>query len=343
MTTNDSDKAAVPGYDYISWFIITTALILVLKMHLLWALLAGLAVYEFISILSHHIRFKGISGHGSKLITVSLLVFILLVSLSVLVIAIVYFFRNSADSLPVLLKKMADIMDNSLNSLPHWITEHLPADADGLKTAAADLLRRHASQLQTAGHEAVMGVVHILIGMVIGIVVALSETHHDESSCGPLARALTDSVSRLVSSFRGVVFAQVSISAINTVFSALYLAVALPLFGIHLHLTKTLIAVTFIAGMLPVIGNLFSNTAIIIVSLSQSFNIAIASLVYLILIHKLEYFLNAKLVGSKIHSKSWEILLAIVFMEAAFGMSGLIAAPIYYAYLKSELMSKKLI
>ncbi|MBF0518580.1 MAG: AI-2E family transporter [Nitrospirae bacterium] len=340
---NDSNETAVPVYDYISWFIVTTALILVLKMHLLPALLAGLVVYEFISILSHHIRFKGISGHGSKLITVSLLVFLLLVSLSVLVIAIVYFFRNSADSLPVLLKKMADIVDNSLNSLPLWITEYLPSDAEGLKTAAAEWLRQHASQLQTAGREAAMAVAHILIGMVIGVLVALNEVHHDADSCGPLARALTDSVSRLVSSFRGVVFAQVSISAINTVFSALYLVVILPFFGIHLHLAKTLIAVTFITGMLPVIGNLFSNSAIIVVSLSQSFNAAIASLVFLILIHKLEYFLNAKLVGSKIHSKSWEILLAILVMEAAFGMAGLIAAPIYYAYLKSELTSKELI
>ena len=40
---------------------------------------------------------------------------------------------------------------------------------------------------------------------------------------------------------------------------------------------------------------------------------------------------------------AWELLLAMLVMEAAFGISGLIAAPIYYAYLKDELVSRKLI
>ena len=67
-----------------------------------------------------------------------------------------------------------------------------------------------------------------------------------------------------------MVFAQVRISALNTVFTAIYLVVVLPLFGVHLPLTKTLIGVTFIGGLIPIIGNLISNTAIVIVSLDPS-------------------------------------------------------------------------
>ena len=40
---------------------------------------------------------------------------------------------------------------------------------------------------------------------------------------------------------------------------------------------------------------------------------------------------------------AWELLIAMLVMEAAFGVYGLIAAPIYYAYIKQELVSEKLI
>ena len=33
-------------------------------------------------------------------------------------------------------------------------------------------------------------------------------------------------------------------------------------------------------------------------------------------------------------------MLAMLLMEAAFGVAGLIAAPIYYAYLKDELSAR---
>jgi predicted PurR-regulated permease PerM len=119
--------------------------------------------------------------------------------------------------------------------------------------------------------------------------------------------------------------------------------VALPLAGIHLPYGKTLVVVTFIVGLLPVVGNLISNTVIVIVSLSQSLALAIASLVFLVVIHKLEYFLNARIVGRRIRAKAWELLVAMLLMESAFGIAGLVAAPIYYAYLKDELAARKLI
>ena len=133
------------------------------------------------------------------------------------------------------------------------------------------------------------------------------------------------------------------ISALNTVLTGLYLGVVLPLLGIHLPLVKTMILVTFIAGLLPVIGNLISNTVIVIVSLSYSAGAAIGSLAFLVLIHKLEYFVNARIVGTQIRARAWELLIAMLVMESAFGIPGLIAAPIFYAYIKDELSSRGLI
>ena len=60
-------------------------------------------------------------------------------------------------------------------------------------------------------------------------------------------------------------------------------------------------------------------------------------------VHKLEYFLNARIVGGHIHAKTWELLLAMLLMESAFGLAGLVAAPIYYAYVKKELSDRRLV
>jgi predicted PurR-regulated permease PerM len=177
---------------------------------------------------------------------------------------------------------------------------------------------------------------------VIGGLIAIQESANRPIP-GPLAQALMRRAAFLSIGFRNIVFSQIRISALNTTFTALYLAVVLPLFDVHLPLVKTMIAVTFIAGLLPVLGNLISNTVIFIVSLSVSPAVAIAALAYLIVIHKLEYFLNARIIGGRINARAWELLIAMMAMEAAFGVPGLVAAPIYYAYLKEELYARKLI
>ena len=104
-------------------------------------------------------------------------------------------------------------------------------------------------------------------------------------------------------------FAQVRISAVNTTLTGLYLFVALPLAGVHLPLAKTVLVIAFLVGLLPVVGNLVSNTIIVILSLSVSLPVAIASLIFLVVIHKLEYFLNAHMIGTQVHAHAWELLL----------------------------------
>ena len=81
----------------------------------------------------------------------------------------------------------------------------------------------------------------------------------------------------------------------------------------------------------------------VILSLGVSFHVGVISLVFLIVIHKLEYFLNANIIGQKINSVAWELILAMLIMEVIFGISGVIAAPILYAYIKSELINQNLV
>ena len=97
---------------------------------------------------------------------------------------------------------------------------------------------------------------------------------------------------------------------------------------------------TFVFGLLPVIGNLMSNTLIVLSAMSVSFTTAAIALLYLVLIHKLEYFLNADIIGQRINAKAWELLIAMLVFQAVFGLIGLVAAPIYYAYFKSEMKKR---
>jgi predicted PurR-regulated permease PerM len=187
-----------------------------------------------------------------------------------------------------------------------------------------------------------ISLVYILTGLIIGGMVAFTNKH-DKIKVAPLTSLLTHRVTMLHKSFSRIIFSQVKISAINTALTAIFIVVILPLFDIHLPFTKIMISVTFIFGLLPVIGNLISNTVIVLISLSVSPAVAFGSLAFLVIIHKLEYFLNAHIIGTNISARAWEILLAMLVMEAAFGLTGVIAAPIYYAYLKDELAARRLI
>ena len=327
-------------YAIAAWVIAGLALVLALVLHLLPALLAGLLVYELVHVIAP--RLPRSREGGGKVAAVTLLAVAVVTLLTLAMLGIVAFLQSEAGSLPRLLQKMAEIIEGSRARLPEWLVGSMPGDADSLRAALIEWLREHAHDLRSAGGEAGHVVAHILIGMVIGAMVSLREAQ-PVASGGPLVRELTERTARLGEAFRRVVFAQVRISALNTFFSAIYLLGVLPLFDVHLPFAKTLVAVTFIAGLLPVVGNLISNTVIVVVSLSVSLQVAISSLVFLVVVHKLEYFLNARIVGRQIRANAWELLLAMLAMEAAFGLPGLVAAPIYYAYLKDELSARGLV
>ena len=327
-----------------SWALAALVLILVLHLHLLSALLGGLAVYELVHILSRKLHFIRGRREAGKRWAVAILAVLVVAALALAVVGVLAFLRGrgAPASLPALLGQMADILETSKEHLPPWLAAEIPDNTDELKNEGVTWLREHAGQFQTIGAQVGRSFLHALIGMVIGALVSLSEVAA-AGSRGPLAEALTERARRLGEVFRRIVFAQVRISALNTAFTALYLAVLLPLLGVHLPLVKTLILLTFLVGLLPVIGNLISNTVIVVVSLSYSLGAALGSLTFLIVIHKLEYFLNARIIGSHINARAWELLIAMLVMEAAFGITGLIAAPIFYAYFKEELREKALV
>ena len=328
--------------DIIGWLVTAIALGLVIQLHLLSALLAGLLVYKLVDVLAPWLRVYSLGGDGRRVLAITLIATAVIAALVAIGIGIVTVLRNSGETLPLLMQKMAQIVEQTRDKLPASLRDYFPDDAVALQATIAGWLREHAGSLQVAGRGIGRSLVHILVGMIIGALLSLQKAapHPDRQ---PLAQDIARRASRLAAAFQRVVFAQVWISLINTLFTWLYLDVVLRAFGVELPLVKILIALTFVLGLIPILGNLLSNTAIVIVCLSSGVPVAAASLVFLVVIHKLEYFLNARIIGSHINARAWELLIAMLVMEAAFGLTGLVAAPILYAYFKEELREKGLV
>src|SRR5260221_9287031 len=105
--------------------------------------------------------------------------------------------------------------------------------------------------------------------MVIGALVSLFHLAPGKLQ-RPLAAAVIERVSQFAVAFRHIVFAQIRISAINTVLTAIYLLVLLPAMRINLPLSKILVVITFFCGFFPKFSNIISTLPIFIPRLSAS-------------------------------------------------------------------------
>ena len=240
----------------------------------------------------------------------------------------------SSGGLAKLLQLMADTIDNLRTSAPDWVVSRLPDSASALQESVSGWLRSHAGQMQKWGRHAFSVVVHLLVGLAVGMLAGGSMRAVPNATA---ARIAQERWQQLALAFTDIVAAQLRISLVNSALTGLYLLLALPMLGYHIPLAYTLVAFTFFAGFLPLVGNLLSNTAIVIATLTVSPWIGVASLLFLIVIHKLEYFLNAHFVGRRVSMPSYALLVSMLVLEAAFGASGVIAAPIYCAWLTREL------
>jgi predicted PurR-regulated permease PerM len=348
MLTNLAKKAAtmqekskIGVVEASSYVLMALALWMVMEKNLLAALFSGLIVYSLVHLLAPLLGRK-IGSERARLIAVATLAMVIVIVLTVGIWAVAAFFRSDAGNLQLMLQRMADMLDSSRNQLPAWLSAYVPADVTSVKEMTSTWLRGHALEARDMGEGAIRIAAHVFIGMIIGAMVALSKTSQRLSDL-PLAAALRHRVANLAVAFRNIVFAQVRIAGLNTFFTGIFILVALPLSGVNLPFSKSLVVLTFFAGLLPIIGNLMSNSVLVVVAMSVSFHTAVASLAFLVLIHKLEYFLNAKIIGTQIKSRAWELLAAMLVMESFFGLPGVVAAPVFYAYLKHELMERKLV
>jgi len=329
----------MPTPQTVSYLLAVFAVPLVLYFHLLPAVFAGLAVHVLTVRLARRLPVRW-GGLAHKL---ALTFIVTGVMLAVFGIGFgLWSFLSGHHGMVALMAAVAETLENLKRTLPADFANALPESMVDLREQLSDMLREHGQKISAMGVAGFKTFAHVLLGMVIGGMTALH--HFDGVERRPaLLGFLHARASALANAFDKVVFAQVKISALNTLLTAIYLAVILPLFGVHLPLLAILIPFTFVTGLLPVVGNLISNTVIVVISLGISAGVGFASCGFLVAIHKLEYFTNARIVGVEVQARAWELLCAMLVMEALFGMAGLIAAPVAYAWLKSELRSGALI
>lgn len=216
-------------------------------------------------------------------------------------------------------------------------------DYASLKSAALDKAQEGMATIGQYAKVASFQSVLVLAGLVVALSIFLNKSwtagKNGITEAGTIyaqvTRELSTRFSNLYRSFYRVMGAQIVISAINTVLSAAFLVVT----G-YQH-AALLVGLVFLCGLLPIVGNLMSNVVIVGVGFSMSPRLGILALVFLIVIHKLEYFLNSKIIGKRIQTPMWLTLIGLVVGERLMGIPGMILAPVVLHYIRVEACAYK--
>jgi predicted PurR-regulated permease PerM len=211
------------------------------------------------------------------------------------------------------------------------------SDVESLKASIADMIKDEFLFVGNFARTATAQVVFILIGIVVAVSLFLNpkmEKYSDKPKGSNLFTAVTDEIrirfQLFYQSFEIVMGAQIVISLINTFLTAVFVL------AVSLKHGTVVIGLTFLCGLLPIVGNLISNSIIVGIAFTISPRVAIAALVFLVALHKFEYFLNSKIIGDRIKNPVWLTLLALIIGERFMGIPGMILAPVMLNYIKVE-------
>jgi len=174
------------------------------------------------------------------------------------------------------------------------------------------------------------------VGVVVAVSIFINPTLDFDQSPRPLniyslhCARVAELFRSFYENFAKVMSAQVIISGINTTLTSVFV------YATSLPYAVIVIVLTFLCGLLPVIGNIISNTIIVGIAFTISPQFAGWALLFLITIHKLEYFLNSKIIGGRIRHPMWLTLLALLLGERLLGIPGLILAPVVLSFIKVQ-------
>jgi predicted PurR-regulated permease PerM len=234
------------------------------------------------------------------------------------------------------------IAEETIPAVTHFAERHeieLPfSDYDSLRTTALNEVKERVANVGRYLRDAVFEIALLIIGLVVAASLFLNARWRidDDPSVGKdslyalVGRELSLRFQTFYQSFATVMGAQIVISAINTTLTSIFLV------WNQFPYVTVLIALTFLCGLLPIIGNIISNTLIVGVAFTISPKMALIALFFLIAIHKLEYFLNSKIIGDRIKNPMWMTLIALVLGEELMGIPGMILAPVVLHYVKVE-------
>jgi predicted PurR-regulated permease PerM len=267
------------------------------------------------------------------------------VALYVVVVALIgwgmfYFSRQAYLTLP----KIAETTIPAVAEFAERQGVELPfTDYASLKALAVDEVKQDVAGAGRHAREAAFKLVQLIIGLIVAASLFLSASWGSETEPGTSRDSLYATVVRELSerfkiffrSFSKVIGAQIIISIINTGLTSAFL-----LFNGYPYIAVIAVT-TFLCGLLPIVGNIVSNTLIVFVGFTISPRMALGALIFLMVIHKLEYFLNSKIIGDRIKNPMWLTLIGLVLGEKLMGVPGMILAPVVLHYIKVEASRNK--
>lgn len=249
-----------------------------------------------------------------------------------LVVVFAEFVRIGFERLPTLLDRLAP----RLSALGDRFGVDLPVDnVQEMHAAAVDALKENAKSVETVSGLLTREVFTLLLAVVVAVLRFVSgPTVPPEKGRGldiDILRECRDRAAQFAASFELVMGAQILISAIYTVLAAIFLI------GFQIPFRTMLTLTTFVCGLIPIVGNLISNSLIVGAALTKSDHLALVALIYLVVVHKGGYFLNSRIVGARMETPTWAILLGLLVGEALMGVTGVILAPTVIHYVLAEL------
>jgi predicted PurR-regulated permease PerM len=252
---------------------------------------------------------------------------------------------------PHFVADLPDYLQTLQNNLNNKISElvdarQIPIQVPELKIKAIQWGREHMGETIDLAKRVGADVVLLIFAFILTLLIAhrsIVEKPLSKPGAEPenLWQFLSEFAERKIGIFYGffrqVMAAQVVISAINAVLTLCLL------FVLGIPNKVALIVLVFVFGLLPIVGNLISNTLICISALLWSglFQV-VAALIFLVVIHKLEYFLNGKIIGNFVKLPMYITLLALIVGEALFHISGMILSIPVILFIRAEMNEIKL-
>ena len=311
----------------ISYAIMAGLFILSAWLHLGTLLLV--ALFGYFALLTFSLR-------KSKLVGITLY----MVAIAGIGTGLIFFSRQAYVALP----QIADTTIPAVVSFAEKNGVELPfSDYESLKTIAVHDAKEGIANIGRYIKTATSQFVLIVVGLVVAASLFLSVTWGTETDArtprdslyATVVRELVLRFKTFFQSFAKVIGAQIVISVINTGLTAIFVII------MGYPFMAVLVPLTFLCGLLPIIGNLISNTLIVGVGFTVSPKTALIALIFLVVIHNLEYFLNSKIIGDRIKTPMWLTLIGLVLGEKLMGIPGMILAPVVLHYIKVETSRNK--
>ncbi len=311
----------------ISYAIIALLLALVGMLHL--ATLALTTLFGYFAL-------RQFSFGRSKALGVTIYV----IAVTAIAYGLFYFSKKAYKTLP-------EIADTTIPAVVNFAEKQqieLPfTDYASLKTVALSEVKDKVANVGRYARAAVLQFAMLIIGLVVAVSLFVSAKWEVDDDPDVVKGSLYSTVVRelgvrfetFYSSFAKVIGAQITISSINTLLTAVFVI------WNGYPFIMVIIVLTFLCGLLPIIGNIMSNTLTVGVGFTISPRVALFALIFLVVIHKLEYFLNSKIIGDRIKNPMWLTLVGLVLGEKLMGIPGMILAPVVLHYIKVETSRNK--